>query len=197
MTTGRGNISAHNFIIMGIEEVAGIIGKIADGLEDACMQCLADNSGVVVDTVREQLSSGVDGDGSHLSPTYLEDPYLVNRKTPWFHHVENTGKTYIGPQGYLEWKKDITPPMAGELLGFPPRPDAVPNLFIDGTFHRQINASRRDKSLMIDPGIGNGPDIVSKYGESILMMSQAAIGYFNASYMLKAIESFFKDCGYR
>lgn len=182
---------------MGIEEVSGIIGKIADGIEDACMQCLADNSGVVVKTIREQLSSGVNGEGSHLSPTYLDDPYLVNRDKPWFRRDSVTGKVYIGPQGYLDWKKDITPPRAGEMLGLPPRPDAVPNLFIDGTFHRQINASRKERSLMIDPGNDAGPDIVAKYGDIILTMSDAAIGYFNASYMIQAIDSFFKDCGYR
>ena len=195
MNQGRGWISAHIFIIMGIEEVAEIIGKIAEGIEGACMQCLSDNSDAVVSAIREQLSSGVDGDGSHLSPTYLDDPYLTNRKRPWFH--EEDGKRYIGPQGYLDWKKDITPPVSGVLMGLPPRPDAVPNLFIDGTFHRGIKAMRRERSLVIDPGNGNGPDIVAKYGDSILCIGDPAIRYFNENFMLPAIDSFFKDCGYR
>lgn len=190
-------ISAQNFNDMGIEEVAEIINKIADGLEESCMQCLADNSGEVVKVIREQLSSGIDGDGTHLSPTYLDDPYLVNRDKPWFHKDEDNGKVYIGPQGYLDWKKDITPPRKGDVLGLPPRPEAVPNLFIDGTFHRGIHATRKDMSLMIDPGDENGPDIVRKYGDNILDMSQQAMEWFNANFMIPAIASFFKDCGYR
>ena len=182
---------------MGIEEVAEIIGKIADGLEAACIKCLEDNSGIVIKAVREQLWSGMDGEGKHLAPTYLEDPYLKNRKTPWFHYEEETGKIYIGPQGYLDWKKNITPPKAGEMLGLPPRPEAVPNLFIDGTFHTQIRAIRKDKSLVLDPGSKSGPDIVSKYGDSILAMSPAAVEYFNAHYLINAIDSFFKKCGYK
>lgn len=197
MIIGRGSFSALIFTDMGIEEVAGIVGRIADGLEDSCMKCLEDNSGAVLDAVREQLKSGVDGEGSFLEPTYLTDPYLVNRKKPWFHKEEETGKTYIGPQGYLLWKKDITPPEQSQLLGLPPRPEAVPNLFIDGTFHRQIRARRKGNAIEITPGDKNGPEIVKKFGDRILGMGDNAIGYFNETFMLPAIESFFKDCGYR
>lgn len=194
---GRSQSPPKIFNSMGIEEVALIIGKIADGFEEACMQCLADNSGAVLETIREQLKSGVDGDGSHLDPTYLEDPYLVNRRTPWFHEDEETGKTYIGPQGYLEWKKDITPPESGELLGLPPRPEAVPNLYINGKFYGEIKATRQGFSLLIDPGNGSGPDIVRKYGDRILGMGPSAVDYFNGTFMIDAIGSFFKSCGYR
>ena len=70
----------------------------------------------------------------------------------------------------------------------------MPNLFIDGTFHREINARPADRSLVIDPGNGNGPEIVSKYGDAILCMSDPAIGYFNEYFMRPAIASFFSDC---
>ncbi len=182
---------------MGIEEVAAIIGRIADGFEDACMDCLADNSGTVLDSVREQLYAGMDGQGNHLSPTYLDDPYLVNRSKPWLHIDNDSGKIYIGPQGYLDWKMDITPPKVGEMLGLPPRPEAVPNLFIDGTFHRQIRAARKGNALEIDAGGENSADIIGKYGDRILGLGEDAVGYFNANLMLPAIDAFFKTCGYR
>ncbi len=181
---------------MGIEEVAGIISDIANGIEDACAQCLEENSGTVLDSIKEQLYAGMDGEGSHLEPTYLEDPYLVNRKKPWL-HTEDDGRIYIGPQGYLDWKKDITPPEQGEMLGLPPRPEAVPNLFINGTFYKSIKATRKGNSLDIGTTTETGKKIVEKYHDQILGMGETAIGYFNANVMLPAIASFFDKCGYR
>ena len=61
---------------MGIDEVAEIIGRIADGLEETLLKCLYDNSGVVLNAITEQLYSGLDGDGKHLSPSYDDDPFF-------------------------------------------------------------------------------------------------------------------------
>lgn len=71
---------------MGIEEVANIIKKISDGFEEACIQCLSDNSGIVLRAVTEQLYSGLDGDGKHLSPTYDDDPFFEEEGT-WYHRL--------------------------------------------------------------------------------------------------------------
>lgn len=97
----------------------------------------------------------------------------------------------------MEWKKDITPPESSEMLGLPPRPEDVPNLYIDGTFHRDISATMVDDGLRISPGNNDGPAIVMKYGDSILNMGPTAIEYFNVTYLWPAIENFYKDCGYK
>lgn len=170
---------------MGIAEVAEIIDKIANGFAGACAKCLADNAGVVLSVVREQLYSGLDGEERHLSPTYDDDPFF-EEEGPWFHRS----------QEYKAWKMDITPPEAGSMLGLPPRPDNVPNLFINGKFHSEITAERRGDALEIGPGNGDGPSIVAKYGDEILNMGPTAVEYFNANCLLPAIGGFFNDCGY-
>lgn len=171
---------------MGIEEVARIIQKISDGFEEACIRCLDENSGIILDAVKEQLKSGQDGDGQHLSPTYDNDPYF-EEEGYWHHRAKD----------YKAWKYSITPPVAGTMLGLPPRPDEVPNLYIDGKFYSEITAYRKGDALVVDPGSGNGPSIVAKYGDTILDIGPTAVGYFNLNYMLPAIDSFFKDCGYK
>ena len=171
---------------MGIDEVAEIIRKISDGFEEMCIRCLEDNSGIVLHAVAEQLYSGQDGDGNHLSPTYDNDPYF-EEEGYWHHRAKD----------YKAWKYSITPPVSGTMLGLPPRPDDVPNLYIDGRFYSEITAFRNGDVLVVDPGAGNGPLIVAKYGDTILDLGPTAIGYFNLNFMLPAIVSFFKDCGYR
>lgn len=151
---------------MDIQGVQEIIHKIADGFEDNALQCLANQSDVVVRAITEQLYSGQNGDGEHLSPTYLNDDFFVKRK--WHLVSDETGKEYFGARGYMEWKKDKTPPESSEMLGLPPRPEDVPNLYIDGTFHRDISATLVDDGLRISPGNNDGPAIVMKYGDSIL-----------------------------
>ena len=171
---------------MSIDEVANIIRKISDGFEEACIRCLEDNSDIVLSAVAEQLYSGQDGDGSHLSPTYDDDPYF-EEEGYWYHRAKD----------YKAWKYSITPPISGTMLGLPPRPDNVPNLYINGKFYSEITAARKGDVLVVDPGAGHGPAIVAKYGDTILNMGPTAMGYFNINFMLPAIDSFFKDCGYR
>lgn len=171
---------------MDIQSVADIISKISDGFEEACIQCLSDNSGIVHLAITEQLYSGQNGEGEMLSPTYDSDPYF-EEDGPWYHRA----------YAYKAWKREITPPVAGSMLGLPPRPDDVPNLFINGKFHSEIIARRQGDVLHIDPGNGNGPTIVAKYGDNILNMGPTAIEYFNQNYMVPGIDQFFKKCGYR
>lgn len=171
---------------MGIEEVADIIEKISEGFEDACMKCLDDKKGIIIQAVTEQMYSGQDGEGNYLSPTYDEDPFFEERGW-WYHRAKE----------YKAWKYGITPPVVSPMLGLSPRPDEVPNLFINGLFYGEINAFRRNDAIVVDPGDGNGPSIVSKYGDEILKMGPIALEYFNEEYMLPAIGDFFKDCGYK
>lgn len=171
---------------MGIEEVAKIIGKIADGFEEACIKCLEDRSPVIRNAIIEQLYSGQDGAGQYLSPTYDNDPFFEEEGF-WHHRAKD----------YKAWKYSITPPASEPMLGLPPRPADVPNLYIDGTFYSEISVRREGVVLEIDPGTGNGPAIVQKYGDTILNIGPTAIEYFNTTCMLPAIDSFFKECGYK
>lgn len=171
---------------MKIWEVADIIHRVADGFEDNCVRCLDENKGVVLQAVKEQLYSGQNGMGELMSPTYDNDPYF-DEPGWWFHRA----------YAYKAWKKEITPPVAGTMLGLPPRPDDVPNLFIDGTFYEEINAKMQGKALVVDPGDGNGPQIIGKYGDNILTLGPTARDYFNYYYMIPSIARFLNDCGYR
>ena len=171
---------------MDIQGVHDIIHKIAEGFEDNAMQCLEFHSGNIVVAIQEQIYSGQNGEGEHLSPTYDADPYF-EEEGPWYHRA----------QEYKDWKYTITPPVGSSLLGLPPRPDNVPNLFINGKFFSEITVSRRGDMLYVDPGNGDGPDIVAKYGDSLLDIGDSAVVYFNREYMWPAIEKFFNDCGYR
>lgn len=171
---------------MGIQEVADIINSIATGFKSACLDCMKANQGIFLDSVKEQLYSGLNGEGKHLSPTYDDDPYF-----------DLPGRWHNRGKAYKEWKLAITPPVRGVMLGLPSRPDAVPNLFINGMFYSEITIGRKDEGLEIDPGDGKGPDIVGKYGDNILSPGNEAIEYFNRNFMIPAIEKFLKDCGYR
>lgn len=171
---------------MGIEEVANVIGQIADGFEEACIKCLDDNSDIVLQAVAEQLYSGLDGEAEYLSPTYDEDPFF-EEKGNWYHMARE----------YKMWKREITPPERSLLLNLPPRPENVPNLFINGRFYSDITATRKGDVLDIDPGSNDGPSIVAKYGDEILNMGPTAIEFFNETYLIPAIDDFFKECGYR
>lgn len=171
---------------MDVQQVADIIRQISDGFEDACKQCLQSESGLMLDLIREQMYVGMDGDEQHLSPTYDDDPFF--NEEGWWHHRS---------EDYKAWKMKITPPLAGILTNLPPRPDNVPNLWIDGTFHSEVNAKPNDNGINIDPGMGNGPDIVAKYGDRLLFPGPTAVEYFNIYKMLPAIREHFEKCGYK
>lgn len=171
---------------MGIDEVSDIIHSIAEGFEENAMQCLDKNSGEVLAAIKEQMYSGINGRGELLSPTYDNDPFFEEEGV-WYHRSDD----------YMAWKQKITPPVSGQLIDVPPRPYNVPNLFINGKFYSELTAQRQGDMLNIDPGIGNGLDIVAKYGSELLDMADPSVEYFNRKYLMPSIESFFNDCGYK
>ena len=172
---------------MDIQGAYDIIHKIAQGFEDNALQCLGNHSDIIIKAIQEQIYSGLNGEGEHLSPTYDDDPYF-EEKGPWYHRADK----------YKAWKKDITPPESKPMLGLPPRPENVPNLYVNGSkFYDKTTATIRDDTLYIDPGNEAGPAIVTKYGDSLLDIGDTAVAYFNREYMWPAIEKFFNDCGYR
>lgn len=169
-----------------IFDVCDMVVRMVDGFEPEIIQCLGDNAVIAEDAVREQMYSGLDGEDKFLSPTYDNDPYF-----------EEKGPLYHKSGAYKQWKLDITPPTAGVMLMLQPRPDNVPNLFINGKFHSEVFATMQGDTLSIqESGDGDGPSIVSKYGEQILQLGPTAIGYFNNTYIIPCIWKFFADCGY-
>ena len=171
---------------MNIGEVAEIIENIAEGFEDACLNCLRENADTVYICITEQLFAGLDGNGDYLEPSYDNDDFF-DEPGFWYHRSDD----------YKNWKLAITPPHPSWELGLDSRPESIPNLFIDGTFYSEIRVADCADGLTIDPGSGNGPAIIEKYGEQILWLGNRAVDYFNQEKMLPAIAKFFSDCGYR
>lgn len=170
---------------MEIEEVSAIIDAIADGFETRCVECLDANRGIVLRSIHEQMYSGLGGDGQYLSPTYDDDPFF-DEPGPW------RGRS----ADYKAWKRSITPPLKSRMLGLDARPDAVPNLYIDGTFYSDISMRMNGSELELDPGDGNGPAILEKYGERLFQLGPTAVGYFNDNFLRPSIDDFIKECGY-
>lgn len=154
--------------------------------EQACAECLTQNKSIVEDLIGEQLYSGLDGDTNSLRPSYSDDPFF-DIKGRWYHDSD----------GYIEWKKDITPPIASPRLNLPPRPLDVPNLYITGTFHESIRAMVSSGTLSINTvGFSDGPDIVRKYGDNILNLGMDAREYVVLEMLKPFIGNFFKRYGF-
>lgn len=193
MMNGNAGLASRIFT-MDLFEVKEIIDKIADGFEQACADCMRDNSSRFETAVKEQLFSGMDGEGNILAPSYQDDPYFD--RVRWFHYDDSTGKTYHGAVGYQEWKKDITPPMRGSVIGYPARPETAPNLYIDGTFYSTIESRPTPVGVEIFSGSETGREIEGKYGSAIFAVADLGKGWFNENFMLPAIKEFFRRCGY-
>lgn len=131
--------------------------------------------------VREQLWSGLDGDEKELRPTYLTDPYFKERYgSAW----------RIMAERYADWKMEITPPSSGRL-GFRPRDRVVPNLFIDGTFHRSIMPRNIDGGITFSSQVGFATEIEAKYHDTIYKISRTARKHFLDNFVRGAIRTYF------
>lgn len=168
-----------------IDTVADSISRIANGIESNVADCMVKNSGTVRQAVLEQLFSGIDGDGNKLSPNYDDDPFF-NEEGMWYHRQKD----------YKAWKASITPPQPSPMLGLPARSLSTPNLYINGKFYSEIFTAMRGSVLEIDPGMGDGPDIVDKWGEKILKLSPIAKEYFIDEKLTPFLLAFYKSCGY-
>lgn len=153
-----------------IKEVQERLHRLITGFEQAATDVIQQNEDIFPRYIRDQLYSGLDGNEKELRPNYLNDPYF---------------RTKYGSQGlymakqYASWKEGITPPMQSQLLGFRPRPYKVPNLFIDGTFHRSIDTTYIQGGVRIgSAGCTFASDIEQKYHESIYAVSRTARKHF-------------------
>ena len=155
------------------QAVHGIVTEF----EQACAECLTQNKSIVEDLIGEQLYSGLDGDTNSLRPSYSDDPFF-DIKGRWYHDSD----------GYIEWKKKITPPITSPRLNLPPRPVDVPNLYITGTFHESIRATVNGGKLLINT--------VRKYGDNILNLGMDAREYVVLEMLKPFIGNFFKRYGF-
>lgn len=168
------------------EKLEHSVHSIVAGLENAVAECLTQNKSVVEDLIGEQLYSGLDGDTNSLIPSYSDDPFF-DIKGRWYHDSD----------GYIEWKKNITPPIASPRLNLPPRPIDVPNLYITGTFHESIRATVNGGKVLINTvGFSDGPDIVRKYGDNILNLGMDAREYIVLEMLKPFVGNFFKKYGF-
>ncbi len=166
---------------MDFDKLTNAINTAVDGFGDAVLSCLEQHSDVVEDIIHEQLYSGLNGEGQHLSPTYDDDPYFKSKQQA---------------EWYKEWKRRITPPESGQKLFLPPRPVEVPNLFINGTFYFSIRTRREAESLKVyTGGFRDGPAIERKYGASIFMIGMEGKQYFTENILKDFLIKYWKLCG--
>ena len=91
---------------------------------------------------------------------------------------------------YADWKMEITPPSSGRL-GFRPRDRVVPNLFIDGTFHRSIMPRNIDGGITFSSQVGFATEIEQKYHDTIYKVSRTARKRFLDDFVRGAIRNYF------
>ena len=170
---------------MTIAEMRERIAKARAEFEPTVARCMAENKHEMVDSVREQLYSGIDGRGAALQPSYSQDPWFSQRWAGYYDdEAERWVSCFMHPERYIEWKRRITPPVPGERLGLPARGEDQPNLFIDGTFHRSIGARATEKGVeLFTDGWDSGPLVERKYGSQIFALSEPAVRHFNANFL--------------
>jgi len=155
--------------------------RLNAGFQPMLTQLIQANGMELGGYVREQLWSGLDGDEKELRPTYLTDPYFKERYgSAW----------RIMAERYADWKMEITPPSSGRL-GFRPRDRVVPNLFIDGTFHRSIMPRNIDGGITFSSQVGFATEIEAKYHDTIYKISRTARKHFLDNFVRGAIRNYF------
>lgn len=171
---------------MTVEAMRERIRRIKDGFETEVVRCMGENKIQMAISVREQLYSGIDGNGAPLSPSYSRDPWFQNPRAGFYD--ESAGmfvSCYRAPQRYVEWKSRITPPEASSRLGLSARDADTPNLFIVGTFHGSIDARATARGVEIfTAGWDEGPAVERKYGSQIFGLSEPAVTHFNTNYLM-------------
>lgn len=155
--------------------------RLNAGFQPMLTQLIQSNGMELGGYVREQLWAGLDGDEKELRPTYLTDPYFKERYgSAW----------RIMAERYADWKMEITPPSSGRL-GFRPRDRVVPNLFIDGTFHRSIMPRNIDGGITFSSQVGFATEIEQKYHDTIYKVSRTARKRFLDDFVRGAIRTYF------
>lgn len=104
---------------------------------------LEENIDALNEKNKEQLLAGKNRLGEDISPSYFEDPYF---------------KTPAAAQRYSDWKDKITPNAK--------RKRGVPNLYIDGTYHRSRKTTISGDTITYSADFIE-QEIELKYGDTI------------------------------
>ena len=164
-----------------IKGASDTFARLNAGFQPMLTQLIQANGMELGGYIREQLWSGLDGDEKELRPTYMTDPYFKERYgSAW----------RIMAERYADWKMEITPPSSGRL-GFRPRDRVVPNLFIDGTFHRSIMPRNIDGGITFSSQVGFATEIEQKYHDTIYKVSRTARKRFLDDFVRGAIRTYF------
>ena len=167
------------------DEVCDAVKRWVEGFEDKCMECMDSNQVVFLRLVTEQMYSGQKGDGTYITPSYDDDDFF-----------DQPGRWFNDSEGYKAWKGAITPPVTSSLLGLPPRPYDVPNLYINGKFYSEIYTVSGDRQIEIRVSeSGDGPSILGKYGDELFDIGGVAVQYFNEEYLIPYLQDFYDECG--
>ncbi|KAA6348652.1 hypothetical protein EZS27_003885 [termite gut metagenome] len=151
------------------------------------VKTIQENKEDIVESVREQISVGLDGDEKKLTPSYSADPFFSTKEA---------GRWKGKAKQYVKWKKDITPP-ARSWLGYDKRGVDTPNLYITGVFHESIKATDIPDGVRI-ASAGNvefGKDIESKYGSAIFKLSPKAREFFMKHHLAPELKKLFAKYG--
>lgn len=98
---------------------------------------------------KQQLMEGIKGDGSEITPSYLNDPYF---------------KTKEAAQRYSNWKDKITPNSK--------RKSGTPNLYINGFYHNTIEINVRGEKIITENKTTIGKKIEQKYGDTLYGLNE-------------------------
>lgn len=179
---------------MTINEMRERIRRTKDGIQPEILRCMEDNKDEMVLSVREQLYSGIDGNGAELSPSYSQDPFFRNPRAGFFDEdASHWVSCFMRPDLYVDWKMRITPPVASQRLGLPARDRDTPNLFIIGTFHGSIDAKATARGVEIFTfGWDSGPLVERKYGSQIFGLSNPAVGHFNENFLWPWLQDWYE-----
>lgn len=122
----------------------------------------------LVELVKDQLYSGLNGRDKPLRPTYSTDPFF---NTPEAGHWKGRAKAYA------KWKMLETPPESSSI-GHPPRDYNTPNLTIKNVFYDSIAATNIKEGVSIGSNTSLGKDIESKYGSIVFGIGDYSKEYF-------------------
>lgn len=139
-----------------------MIPDIIDGI-------IFDNEEMILDMNRQQMMDGQNNEGVEIRPLYSQDPYF---------------KTPASAQAYISWKQIITPNTKRN-------PD-VPNLFIDGTFHRSLQLFRVGPKIMIKGNASFADNIDSKFND-VLGLAPYNQERLNKEYIYPDLMEFLKQ----
>lgn len=171
-------------------DVADKFHKMFQEFKPSIEKALNDNTSLIREIIQEQLLSGIDENEQELRPTYLGDTYFIDI-------TETVEDSIKEAKRYLKWKEGITPPRPSHLLNYPARDVNTPNLIIKGNFHDSITPRVMGwKIITTTEGFQEGPDIVEKYGNSILGISPRGREVLIKKVLTPAIVELFKKYGF-